>query len=189
MKHPIGYLLAMASTLVLCASTAVLATDKPAAVTKIEGPGISGQATFTEFAPGFVRVLVEVNADPQILTPGLHGIHFHAVGSCDSGAAPFSAAGGHFDPGPFGSPLPVEANHPYHLGDLPNLMVNERGQGRLRTITSRVSLSDSPTTVFDEDGTAIIIHKLQDQTKAGGTLDEAGGGRLACGIIQKAPAP
>jgi superoxide dismutase, Cu-Zn family len=188
MKHSIGYLLSMASALVLCTSTAVLAADKPTATVKIEGQSISGQATFVEFAPGFVRVDIEITADPQVLTPGLHGIHFHAVGSCDSGTAPFSAAGGHFDPGPFGSPLPVEANHPYHLGDLPNLMVNEQGKGKLRTVTSRVSLSDSPTSVFDEDGTAIIIHRLQDQVKAGGTADEAGGGRLACGIIQRAQA-
>jgi superoxide dismutase, Cu-Zn family len=188
MKQSVGRLLSMASVLVLCSGAAVLATDRPTATAKIDGQSISGQATFVEFAPGFVRVDIEITADPQVLTPGLHGIHFHAVGSCDSPAAPFSAAGGHFDPGPFGSPLPVEANHPYHLGDLPNLMVNEQGKGRLRTITSRVSISDSPTTVFDADGTAIILHRLQDQIKAGGTLDEAGGGRLACGVIQRAQA-
>jgi superoxide dismutase, Cu-Zn family len=190
MKHSVGQLLSIAGILVLCANTAAPASDKlAAAITKIEGPGISGQASFVEFAPGFVRVEVEVSGDPQVLTPGPHGIHFHAVGSCASGAKPFSEAGGHFDPGPFASSLPVEANHPYHLGDLPNLVVNEQGKGKLRTITSRASLSESPTTVFDADGTALIIHKLQDQIKTGGTADEAGGGRLACGIIQKAPVP
>jgi superoxide dismutase, Cu-Zn family len=154
---------------------------------KIQGPGITGEAIFSEAAQGFVRVNVQVKGDPKVLTPGLHGIHFHAVGSCASGAKPFSEAGGHFDPGPSGSSLPVEANHPYHLGDLPNLVVDKQGKGRLRTITSRVSLlSNDPTSVFDADGTAIIIHKLQDQVKAGGTADEAGGGRLACGVIQKA---
>jgi Cu-Zn family superoxide dismutase len=187
MKHFIGYLLSIAGALVLCVNTTVLASDKPAAITKIEGPGISGQATLVEFAPGFVREEVDINGDPQVLTPGPHGIHFHAVGSCVSGAKPFSEAGGHFDPGPSGSSTPVELNHPYHLGDLPNLVVDEKGKGKLKTITSRVTLSDSPTSVFDADGTAIIIHKLQDQIKTGGTADEAGGGRLACGIIQKAP--
>jgi superoxide dismutase, Cu-Zn family len=152
---------------------------------KIEGQGIVGQAKFVESAPGFVLVKIEVKGDPKILTPGLHGIHFHAVGSCEAGATPFSGAGGHFDPGPNGSSTPVEANHPYHLGDLPNLVVDAQGMGRLQTTTSRISLADSPTTAFDADGTAIIIHANQDQIKAGGTAAEAGGGRLACGVIQK----
>jgi superoxide dismutase, Cu-Zn family len=188
MKHSIGYLLSLAGTLVLCANTAVLAEDNLVAKVKIEGPGILGQATLVEFAPGFVRVDVRVNGDPNILTPGLHGIHFHSVGSCASGAMPFSLAGGHFDPGQFGSSLPVELNHPYHLGDLPNLVVDQQGRGRLQTVTSRVSLGDSPTTVFDADGTAVIIHTLQDQIKAGGTAADAGDGRLACGIVQKVEA-
>ncbi len=157
----------------------------PMAKTKIEGPEITGEATFTEEKNGAVRVEVAVQGNPKVLTPGLHGIHLHAVGSCTSGAKPFSGAGGHFDPGPMGSSTPVEANHPYHLGDLPNLVVDQSGRGKLRTITNRISLKDSPTGLFDTDGTAIIIHKLQDQIKAGGTADEAGGGRLACGIIEK----
>ena len=187
MKYPVGYLLSLACTIVLSLNGAVLASDPPSAEAKIEGPGITGEAIFSEDSQGFVRVNVEVKGDPKILTPGLHAIHFHAVGSCATRAKPFSEAGGHFDPGPFGSSLPVEANHPYHLGDLPNLVVNEQGIGKLKTITSRVSLSDSPITIFDADGTALIIHKLPDQMKAGGTADEAGGGRLACGIIKRAP--
>jgi len=186
MKYPVGYLLSLTCTILLSLNGAVLASDPPLAKAKIEGPGITGEAIFSEASQGFVRVNIEVKGDPKVLTPGLHGIHFHTVGSCAPGAKPFSEAGGHFDPGPSGSSTPVELNHPYHLGDLPNLVVNEQGIGKLKTITSRVTLSDSPVSVFDADGTAIIIHKLQDQSKAEGTADEAGGGRLACGIIQRA---
>lgn len=157
----------------------------PGAKSKIEGPEIAGEATFTEEKNGAVRVTVAVQGNPKMLTPGLHGIHLHTVGSCVSEAKPFSGAGGHFDPGPRGSSTPVETNHPYHLGDLPNLVVDRSGRGTLKTITSRITLKDSPTSLFDTDGTAIIIHKLQDQIKVGGTADEAGGGRLACGVIQK----
>jgi superoxide dismutase, Cu-Zn family len=163
MKRSFVGLFLAAGILALCANTTVLAADNPAATIRIDGPGIAGQATLVEFEPGFVRVDVDVRADPKVLTPGQHGIHFHAIGSCDSGAAPFSAAGGHFDPGQFGSSLPVELNHPYHLGDLPNLVVSRKGRGRLRTVTSRISLADSPTSVFDADGTAIIIHELQER--------------------------
>jgi superoxide dismutase, Cu-Zn family len=188
MKRSVVGLFSLAGALALCMSTTVFAADNPAATIRIEGTGILGQANLVEFAPGFVRIDVRVNGDPRILTPGLHGIHLHAVGSCVTGAGAFSGAGGHFDPGPNGSSLPVELNHPYHLGDLPNLFVDQQGRGRLRTITSRISLADSPTTVFDADGTAVIIHELQDQILAGGTGPQSGGNRLACGIIQRAPA-
>ena len=50
-------------------------------------------------------------------------------------------------------------------------------------LTSRVTLSESPLTMFDDNGSAIIIHQLPDQQKAGGTAMEAGGGRLACGVV------
>ena len=60
------------------------------------------------------------------LTPGLHGVHLHAVGKCEPD---FTAAGGHFDPGPAGNPDP-DANHPFHMGDIPNLEANASGAGR-----------------------------------------------------------
>jgi superoxide dismutase, Cu-Zn family len=188
MQKPAGLLLSLASILTVWTNTVVLAQNNKSvalATVKIEGQGITGQAKLVESAPGFVLMTVEVKGDPKVLTPGLHGIHFHAVGSCTSEATPFSGAGGHFDPGPNGSSTPVEANHPYHLGDLPNLVMDAQGVGRLQTTTSRISLADSPTTAFDTDGTAIIIHANQDQIKTGGTAAEAGGGRLACGVIQK----
>jgi Cu-Zn family superoxide dismutase len=36
-----------------------------------------------------------------------------------------------------------------------------------------------PVSLLDSDGSAIIVHKLTDQVKAGGTAADAGGGRLA----------
>ena len=48
----------------------------------------------------------------------MHGVHLHAVGKCEPD---FTAAGGHFDPGPAGNMDP-DANHPFHMGDIPNLM-------------------------------------------------------------------
>src|SRR3981189_2402388 len=47
-------------------------------------------------------------------------------------------------------------------GDLPNLPVNEAGAGRLNATTDRVTLSDGPTTLFDGDGSAFIIHANPD---------------------------
>ena len=55
----------------------------------------------------------------------MHGVHLHAVGKCEPD---FAAAGGHFDPGPAGNMDP-DANHPFHMGDIPNLQVGADGEG------------------------------------------------------------
>ena len=53
-------------------------------------------------------------------------MHIHEVGLCEAPA--FTTAGSHLDLGPAGSNLPVDANHPYHTGDIPNLIVSSHFQ-------------------------------------------------------------
>jgi Cu/Zn superoxide dismutase len=129
---------------------------------------------------------VEVLAFATGLPPGQHGMHIHENGVCDPASVPlFGTAGSHFDPGPAGSNVPVDANHPYHMGDLPNLEVNRHGFGSLRAVTSRVTLSVSPAnqlTVFDTNGSAVIVHMNPDQG-ATGVTGASGGPRIACGVI------
>jgi superoxide dismutase, Cu-Zn family len=163
-----------------------MSTGKLAQATAtIAGPGITGTLYLQELRPGVVAVQLSVKGDPAILKVGNHGVHFHETGSCDATTATkFTSAKGHFDPGPAGNSTPVEQNHPYHLGDLPNLEVNAKGEGRLQTVTSRAALSAGPTSLLDADGSAVIIHANPDLEKAGGTAAEAGGGRLACGVIR-----
>jgi Cu-Zn family superoxide dismutase len=109
-------------------------------------------------------------------------VHLHAVGKCEPD---FAAAGGHFDPGPAGNTDP-DANHPFHMGDIPNLEVGANGKGTLKAMTSRVTLSDGPLSLFDADGTAIIIHGNPDQGITGEPKSGVSGGpRLACGVIAK----
>ncbi len=152
---------------------------------QITGPGITGNLKLRQDPGGFVWVYLNLQGDPAILTPGLHGFHIHQTGSCQEGQQPpFISAGGHFDPGPYGNTTPVEANHPYHLGDLPNAEIDETGRGKLSAITTRFTLSESPLTVFDSDGSAVIVHALTDQMIAGGTAAQTGGPRLACGVIE-----
>jgi Cu-Zn family superoxide dismutase len=79
---------------------------------------------------------------------------------------------------------PGLANHPYHLGDLPNVMVDENRKGSLYTVTSRVTLSPGLTTLFDKDGSAFIVHGLEDKYLPDPpTKDAPGGPRIACGVI------
>jgi len=182
----VNKLLITASSLVIALSLGSAQAEPVKAVADIYGPGIEGQAHLEEDGRGNVHVSINVKGDPGTLTPGLHGTHIHAIGAC---SPTFAAAGGHFDPGPNGNPNPV-TNHPYHMGDIPNLEVNENGVGHLSAVTSRVSLSPSDVSLFDADGSAIIIHQGADQRSCnadpvtGQCTGASGGARIACGVIR-----
>lgn len=147
----------------------------------IKGDGISGTADFVERQQGTGKV-VEITLNVTGLKPGLHGVHLHAVGKC---APDFTAAGGHFDPGPAGNVDP-DANHPFHMGDLPQIQAGADGKGSMKAVTTRVTLSDGPVSLFDADGSAIIIHGNPDQGITGEPKSGVSGGpRVACGVIEK----
>ena len=151
------------------------------ATAEITGKGISGTATLTEHTQGTGK-MVEIVLTVKGLTPGKHGVHLHAVGKCEPD---FTAAGGHFDPGPASNTDP-DANHPYHMGDIPNLEAGANGSGQLKVMTTRVTLSDGPLSVFDADGTAIIVHGNEDQGITGAPKSGVSGGpRVACGVLVK----
>jgi len=109
---------------------------------------------------------------------GEHGIHFHAVGKCD--APGFTTAGGHLNPmaHQHGSMNPAGP----HLGDLPNIVVAAGGSGLLKAPLSGAP-NDLIAKIFDEDGTAIVLHAGPDDYKT----DPSGnsGGRVACGVLEK----
>src|SRR4051812_6587145 len=148
----------------------------------IAGDGITGTAEFVEMEYDTGKE-VEITVTAKGLKPGLHGVHIHAVGKCEPPA--FTAAGGHFDPGPAGNTDP-DANHPYHMGDVPNLRVGADGTGTLRARTTRVTLSEGPLSVFDADGSAVIVHANPDQGITGEPKSGVSGGpRAACGVIEK----
>jgi len=147
----------------------------------IKGEGISGTADFVERSMGTGKI-VDITVTATGLKPGMHGVHLHAVGKCEPD---FAAAGGHFDPGPAGNMDP-DANHPYHLGDVPQLNVPANGRGTMKISTTRVTLSDGPLSLFDADGSAIIIHANPDQGITGEPKSGVSGGpRIACGVINK----
>jgi len=156
-------------------------TAKARAQATIKGDGIAGTAEFVEMAYD-TGVEVEITVTAKGLKPGLHGVHLHAVGKCE---APFTSAGGHFDPGPSSNTDP-DANHPFHMGDIPNLRVGSDGSGTLKARTTRVTLSDGPLSLFDADGSAVIVHANPDQGITGEPKSGVSGGpRVACGVIEK----
>ncbi|HXT67412.1 MAG TPA: superoxide dismutase family protein [Nitrospiraceae bacterium] len=154
----------------------------------IAGPGITGEAELYEKYEGRVMIRLKLNGTPDSkLTPGRHAIHIHETGICE----PFSAAKGHFDGNEYGANpqaniSPGLANHPYHLGDLQNLSVDNERKGSLYTVTSRVTLSEGLNTILDMDGSALVIHEYEDKyVPDPPTKDGPGGPRIACGVIVK----
>jgi superoxide dismutase, Cu-Zn family len=164
------------------------------AVADIKGctnAAISGTATLKEQVTpeGVKEVTVELTV--KGLPDGKHAVHIHETGSCE----PCGAAGGHHDPGPAGQPRPdtametrpaTDINHPFHMGDLINLEVSN-GVGTLRHTTNRVTLSPGRLSIFDADGSSIIVH-AQPDTYCDEESDLkqgcAGGAREACGILR-----
>jgi Cu-Zn family superoxide dismutase len=136
------------------------------------GGDVVGWARFTEDANGILHVNVHVRG----LTPGLHGIHIHAVGLC---TPTFAAAGLHHSLA--GQSHGLDDPPGAHAGDLPNLVVNVAGGGHLNATSDRATLSDGQRSVFDLDKSALVIHAGPDDQHTDPT--GLSGGRVACGII------
>lgn len=151
------------------------------------GPGLNGTAEFTEYDVDgwkYVHIKLTLKGDPKVLTAGKHAVHIHEKGDCECDG--FKCAGGHFDPGPNGNSDP-DANHGYHAGDLPNISIDENGEGELQTITTRVTLSDGPVSILQPtEGTSLMVHGNPDPYTVGESgSGHSGGPRLACGKIEK----
>lgn len=147
---------------------------------------VSGSAQFTEYDVDgwkYLRIVLDLKGDTEILKPGKHAVHIHEKAACD--CDDFKCAGGHFDPGPHGSTDP-DANHGWHAGDLPMITVNDAGEGHLEAISTRVTLSSGPVSIIDTpEGTSLMVHANVDPYKPGETgSGYSGGPRLACGTIE-----
>lgn len=134
-----------------------------------------GLAIFSEYqGETMLQVLVEG------LTPGEHGWHLHEVGVCDpAGAEPFESAGAHWDPTNMPHGAPDAAEH--HAGDFGNFVATEDGLVEALISTTDFTLSEGPLSVFDADGTAIILHEGRDDLTAQPSGDS--GSRFACGVV------
>jgi Cu-Zn family superoxide dismutase len=188
MKHPVIILAAAAALAGVTAAAQIPApksgsggTGVVRAHAAIKGDGITGTLDLVESQQGTGKI-VNITLSVSGLKPGMHGVHLHAVGKC---TPDFAAAGGHFDPGPASNPDP-DANHPYHMGDIPQLSAGADGKATMKVATTRVTLSDGPLSLFDADGSAVIVHGNPDQGITGEPKSGVSGGpRVACGVIEK----
>ena len=131
-----------------------------------------GTATFQEVGHG-----VRINLEVRNLPPGVHAFHIHSAGKCD--LPDFKSAGPHFNPEgkKHGTNNPQGA----HAGDLPNLVVGTNGTGHLVTVAHGVTLGEGTNSLFQTDGTSVVIHAGKDDNKT----DPSGnsGDRIACGVV------
>ena len=125
---------------------------------------------------------VLVQANVYGLSPGGHGFHIHGVGACEPD---FGAAGDHFNPEGIGHGFMEEGG--WHAGDLPNIFAAADGTARADIFTAAVTLTPgADNSVFDADGSAIIIHAGPDSYGE----SPGAGDRVACGVIRPgAPEP
>jgi Cu-Zn family superoxide dismutase len=128
--------------------------------------------------------LVYVDIASISLPAGTHGIHFHDVGKCDGSATPpFSSAGGHYNP--MGKEHGLQNPNGPHAGDNPNIVIPAGGIGRVSFSTNRISLTPGTASLFDADGSSLVIHAGADDQ----VTNPAGnsGARIACGVVRALP--
>jgi Cu-Zn family superoxide dismutase len=134
-----------------------------------------GTGTLIE-TPNGVLIRVEI----ANLPPGLHGFHIHEVGKCD-GSGGFESAGGHYNPGGKQHGYMVEGGP--HAGDMPNQTVGQDGKLLAEVFNPNVTFGNDGPTLFDQDGSAIIVHATADDYRS--QPSGGAGNRLACGVIQR----
>ena len=159
------------------------ATESPAAIATLKdasGRDV-GSAEFRTANKG-LAVRIRVSG----FSAGSHGVHIHAVGTCDAATTVvFSSAGGHFNPTSkqHGRLNPAG----YHAGDLPNIVVDASGNGTLDATAESLALTDGVAAILDADGSAVVVHANQDdkRTDAGPSGPGNSGARVACGVIRR----
>ena len=171
--------LSLAPTVVLllaCASVRPSDTGSTMVTATVRNAGGSSLGVVRlESVPGGVRLSGQLTG----LTPGAHGIHLHAVGRCELPG--FTSAGDHFNPRSSKHGL-VNPEGP-HAGDMPSIAADASGRAVVDHTTALVTLGSGANSVFDGDGTALVVHASGDDQRT----DPSGnsGSRIACGVIER----
>ena len=162
--------------LLLLSPAAGAATTVPMSLVDAKGVETpAGTVTISESRHGLVFT-------PALkgLAPGLHGFHLHQNASCGPGTkdgkpAAALAAGDHYDPrgtkrhdAPWGTG---------HLGDLPALFVDAKGNATQPVLAPRLKAADLR-------GRALVAHAGGDNHADHPAPLGGGGARVACGVIK-----
>jgi Cu-Zn family superoxide dismutase len=134
-----------------------------------------GRATLTETSGG-VLIDLEISG----LSSGEHGFHIHQTGKCEPNTN-FESASGHFALG--GQKHGYFSDGDPHAGDMPNQFVGQDGKLRVQVVNPNVTLEDGEGGLFDQDGSAIVVHANADDYRS--QPSGQSGARIACGVIEK----
>ena len=132
-----------------------------------------GIVTLTQTRSG-----VRLSGSLKGLPAGEHALHMHSVGKCEP---PFTSAGPHFNPAQKKHGKLNPEGH--HAGDMDNIVVPASGNLALKMVNKDITLEKGkPNSVFQEGGTAVVIHAAKDDY----TTDPTGnaGDRIACGVVK-----
>jgi len=123
-----------------------------------------------------------VTVEPKLkdLTPGEHGFHVHEKASCDPAdkdgkKTAGQAAGAHFDPD--GTKTHKGPGGGGHKGDLPKLVVSDKGEAKDKLEVKGVTLADF-------QGRALMIHAGGDNYSDAPKPLGGGGDRIVCGVAK-----
>lgn len=157
---------------------AASAADVRVTMNKVDPEGVGepiGTVTLRDSSELGLLILPDLKGLP----PGAHGFHLHENPDC----APMTkeakhnaagAAGGHLDPQKTGRHAgPVGAGH---LGDLPQLLVDDMGNARMAMVVPRLQVPDVV-------GHSLMIHAGGDNYSDQPQPLGGGGPRIACGVI------
>lgn len=158
------------------AASAPAAASARATLKPTEGNKVAGELSFTAVDGG-----VHVTGSLTGLSPGEHGFHIHEKGDCS--APDGASAGGHFNPDSVDHGQVSAA--PHHAGDSNNLSADAQGNATIdQALSANVDIGKGD--LYDILGKGVIVHEKADDYKTQPTGDA--GGRLACGVIEAAPA-
>ena len=162
--------LALSAALIVQQTSAAIPKTLEAEISSFKEKNIKGDVIF-EYVPEGVRVKAHVVG---LVPNSRHGFHVHENGEC---AGPdYKTAGGHLNPANMrhGSP----ASSVSHMGDLGNLVANEKGEAHVDRILNKKEAAQ----IMELKGKAVLIHAKGDdlQTQPAGDA----GGRIACGVIE-----
>jgi Cu-Zn family superoxide dismutase len=132
-----------------------------------------GTVTLTQTRSG-----VRLTGSLKGLPPGERALHVHSVGKCEP---PFTSAGPHFNPAQKKHGKLNPEGH--HAGDMDNITIPASGNLTLKIVNKDITLEKGkPNSVFQEGGTAVVIHAAKDDY----TTDPTGnaGDRIACGVVK-----
>ena len=149
-----------------------------AVISDVNGTTV-GTAQLSQDAAGVVTVDIASLALPA----GTHGIHFHEAGICQGGSTAFSTAGAHYNP--LGREHGLENPNGPHAGDAPNVVIPASGIGAVSFGTNRVSLTPGSISLFDGNGSSIVVHASPDDQRTQPSGNS--GARIACGVLRTTP--